>query len=363
MFFDVYSGKKVLITGDTGFKGSWLALWLLELGAEVYGYSLSPEKDEDNYVVCGLENEIKHFDGDVRDLKILVDYFGKIKPDIIFHLAAQSLVLESYKNPQETFSTNILGTINCFEAVRLTPSVKVAINVTSDKCYQNKEWVWGYRENDPMGGKDPYSASKSASEIITSSYIQSFFSNDDTPNVASVRAGNVIGAGDWAENRIIPDYFRAKKTNTELVIRNPNSTRPWQHVLEPLSGYMHLASMLYNEGKRFQGGWNFGPLDTVNRKVAELIKEIEKYNSTDVALAYIEENSETNLLKLDISKAVNQLNWKPVLDFKQAVKYTSEGYISDIVGNPAKESRRKTIQLYTKVAQNKKIPWSLLNDF
>jgi len=360
MFSDVYKGRKVLITGDTGFKGSWLVLWLLELGAEVYGYSLPPEKDEDNYVVCGLENEIKHLDGDVRDLKILVDYFGKIKPDIVFHLAAQSLVLESYQNPQETFSTNVLGTVNYFEAVRLTPSVKVAINITSDKCYQNNEWVWGYRENDPMGGKDPYSASKSASELIASSYISSFFSGSDTANVASVRAGNVIGAGDWAKNRIVPDYFRAKKTNTQLVIRNPNATRPWQHVLEPLSGYMHLASMLCNEGKRFQGGWNFGPLDTGSRKVAELIKEIEKHNSnTNVMIGNSENNSEANLLKLDISKAVNKLNWTPVLSFQETIKYTVEGYLSDLEVYSAKNDRLKTIQSYTETAQNQKLPWSL----
>ena len=355
MFFDVYSGKKVLITGDTGFKGSWLALWLLELGAEVYGYSLSPEKDEDNYVVCDLENEIKHFDGDVRDLKILVDYFGKIKPDIIFHLAAQSLVLESYNDPHETFATNVMGTVNLFEAVRLTPSVKVAINVTSDKCYKNNEWIWGYRENDPMGGKDPYSASKGASEIITSSYMSSFFTKEGTANIASVRAGNVIGAGDWAENRIIPDYFRAKKSNTELVIRNPNATRPWQHVLEPLSGYMHLASELYNVGKTFQGGWNFGPRDTMNRTVAELIEEIVKHDSnTDVVYGNSGDNLEANLLKLDISKAVSQLNWMPVLDFEETLKYTIEGYLSDLDGNSAIGDRLKTIESYTEAAKKPK---------
>ena len=360
MFSDVFKGKKVLVTGDTGFKGSWLALWLLELGAEVYGYSLPAERDEDNYVVCGLENKLEHFDGDIRDMKILVDYFSKIRPDIVFHLAAQSLVLESFKDPVETFSTNIMGTVNIFEAVLRTPSVKVAINVTSDKCYQNNEWIWGYRENDPMGGKDPYSASKSASEIITSPYLFSFFSDKNTANVASVRAGNVIGAGDWAENRIVPDYFRAKKSNTQLVIRNPSATRPWQHVLEPLSGYMDLASRLYSGDKSFQGGWNFGPLDEMSQTVGDLVENISKYDeNTNYFFGKTKHDLEANLLKLDISKAVSQLHWMPVMDFKETIKYTVEGYLSDLAGNSAKDDRLKTIKSYTKVAHTQKIAWSL----
>ncbi|MBT4662582.1 MAG: CDP-glucose 4,6-dehydratase [Candidatus Marinimicrobia bacterium] len=355
MFADIYKGKKVLITGDTGFKGSWLALWLLELDADVYGYALPPERDEDNFVVCGLERMFHHTDGDVRELKSLLQLFDKIHPDIVFHLAAQPLVLESYNDPHETFATNVMGTVNLFEAVRLTPSVKVAINVTSDKCYKNNEWIWGYRENDPMGGKDPYSASKGASEIITSSYMSSFFKNEGTANIASVRAGNVIGAGDWAENRIIPDYFRAKKSNTELVIRNPNATRPWQHVLEPLSGYMHLASELYNMGKTFQGGWNFGPLDEMNRTVAELIEKLGKLdNNTNIVYNNTEDNLEANLLKLDISKAVSQLNWMPVLDFEETLKYTIEGYLSDLDGNSAIGDRLKTIEFYTEAAKKQK---------
>ena len=360
MFSDLFKGKKVLITGDTGFKGSWLALWLLELGADVYGYALPPEREEDNFVVCKLGTLFHHNDGDVRDLKALIQLFDKIQPDIAFHLAAQPLVLESYKNPQETFSTNVMGTVNFFEAVRFNSSVKVAINVTSDKCYQNNELIRGYCENDPMGGKDPYSASKGASEIITSSYIKSFFSGNDTANVASVRAGNVIGAGDWAKHRIVPDYFRARKTNAQLVIRNPNATRPWQHVLEPLSGYMHLASELYNMGKTFQGGWNFGPLDEMNRTVAELIEKLGKLdNNTNIVYNNTEDNLEANLLKLDISKAVGQLNWMPVLNFKETVKYTLEGYLSDLDGNSAKDNRLKTIKSYTEAAKNRKIAWSL----
>jgi CDP-glucose 4,6-dehydratase len=360
MFSDIYKNKKVLITGDTGFKGSWLALWLLELGADVYGYSLPPEREIDNFVVCGLETIVQHTDGDIRDLEFLTKLFNKIKPDIVFHLAAQSLVLESYNQPQQTFATNTMGTVNIFEAVRLTSLVKVAINVTSDKCYHNNEWIWGYRENDSIGGKDPYSASKGASEIITSSYISSFFTNEDTANIASVRAGNVIGAGDWAENRIIPDYFRAKKSNTQLVIRNPNATRPWQHVLEPLSGYMDLASRLYSEDKTFQGGWNFGPLDEMSRTVGDLIENISKYDeNANYVFGKTKHDLEANLLKLDISKAVSQLNWMPVLDFKETIKYTVEGYLSDLAGNSAEDNRLKTIRSYTKTAQNRKISWAL----
>lgn len=359
MFSDFYKGKKVLITGDTGFKGSWLSLWLLELGSDVYGYSLQPEKDEDNYVVCNLADKIQHLDGDIRDLESFVAYYNKVQPDITFHLAAQSLVLKSYKDPYKTFSTNVIGSVNFFEAVRSTPSVKVGINVTSDKCYENNEWIWGYRENDRMGGKDPYSASKGASELITSSYRSAFFSKKDTANVASVRSGNVIGAGDWAENRIIPDYFRAKKNNSEIVIRNSTATRPWQHVLEPLSGYLLLASKLYNEGKIFQGGWNFGPLDSMNRTVGELIENIiMQDNASKYVFEKSNEKLESNLLKLDISKAVNQLNWKPVLDFKETVKITLDGYLSDLKGNSAIDERLKTIKSYKESAQTRKISWA-----
>ena len=360
MFSNIYKGKKVLITGDSGFKGSWLAIWLMQLGAEVYGYSLPPKKKTDNYVVCNLEKKIHHIDGDVRDLKTFVSYFNKIQPDIAFHFAAQPLVLKSYKNPQETFSTNIMGTVNFFEAVRSTPSVKVAINVTSDKCYQNNEWIWGYRETDRMGGKDPYSASKSASEIITSSYIFSFFSPDNTTNLASVRAGNVIGAGDWANQRIIPDFFRAKINKTQLIIRNPQATRPWQYVLEPLSGYLDLAAKLYSNGKRFQGGWNFGPLDTMNRPVLKLVEEMAKHdNNRDYIIDNDGKGLEATLLKLDISKAITQLEWKPVLDFHNTVKLTVEGYLSDLAGNSSLKNRLESLEYYLKEASLKKVQWAM----
>lgn len=330
LFSNIYKNKKVIITGDTGFKGSWLAIWLKELGAEVYGYALPPKTINDNFVVCNLYEKIHHQDGDIRDFNKLVKYFYKIQPDFAFHLAAQPLVLESYENPHYTFETNIMGTVNFFEAIRNTKSVKVALNITSDKCYKNNNWVWGYRENDPMGGKDPYSASKGCSELITDTYINSFFINSNC-NIASVRAGNVIGAGDWAEDRIVPDYFRALISNKKLIVRNPNATRPWQHVLEPLSGYLLLASKLFYD-KRYSGGWNFGPKDEMNFSVIELLDEI---NKLEKSVDFISDNNvnkpyEARFLKLDISKAVFELRWEPVLSFSDTIKFTVEGYLNDI---------------------------------
>jgi CDP-glucose 4,6-dehydratase len=256
----IYKGKTVLVTWDTGFKGSWLSLWLGHLGARVIGYSLPPKTAGDNYNICALGEKIIHIDGDIRDYRALQDVFSKYEPDMVFHLAAQALVLDSYKDPLYTFETNTMGTVNVLEAIRHTPSVKAAIVVTSDKCYDNKEWIYGYRETDPMGGVDPYSASKGACEIVASSYIRSFFNGENTANVATVRAGNVLGGGDWCANRIVPDCIRALQDNKPITIRNPDAVRPWQHVLEPLNGYLLLGASLYASGKSYFGPWNFGPL-------------------------------------------------------------------------------------------------------
>ncbi|TWI93807.1 CDP-glucose 4,6-dehydratase [Mucilaginibacter frigoritolerans] len=360
-FCNCYKGKKVLITGHTGFKGSWLAIWLKYLGADVYGYALPPNSEQDNFVSCNLKDEINHFEGDVRDGEKLKEYFKQIQPEFAFHLAAQPLVLYSYQNPVSTFETNLMGTVNFFEAVRQTSSVKVAINVTSDKCYDNKEWVWGYRENDPMGGKDPYSASKGCSELITASYINSFFKNDDSCLVASARAGNVIGGGDWAMDRILPDYFRSVKDNKKLLLRNPYSTRPWQHVLEPLSGYLHLGSTLLLKGRSFIGGWNFGPIDTNNYSVKDLIDKILlKDNKGGYIIPdQIEKLHEAVLLKLDVSKAVNLLNWEPVLNFDETVSFTVSGYQDDLYHTDnILDQRIKQIKLYTFKAKEKSIIWA-----
>ncbi len=346
LFDNVFHGKRVLITGDTGFKGSWLAIWLLEMGAEVYGYALPPKTEKDNFVTTDLSSRITHENGDIRDLAHFSTFFNKVKPDIAFHLAAQPLVLESYKDPETTFSTNLMGTVNFFEAVRKSESVKAAIIITSDKCYQNNEWVWGYRESDPMGGKDPYSASKGASEIITSSYLSSFFNKNNTPNIASARAGNVIGGGDWADNRIVPDFFSAIIKDETLLIRNPNATRPWQHVLEPLSGYLLLVSKLYTEGKQYSGGWNFGPLGDAHYTVKKLIDEMIimmgegqfDYPANQQAL------HEAMLLKLDISKVIHYLNWRPTLNFKETVAFTVNGYKSDMAKKEVYNARLDQIK-------------------
>ncbi|GGE55761.1 CDP-glucose 4,6-dehydratase [Pedobacter psychrotolerans] len=361
-FQNIYQGKKVLVTGHTGFKGSWLSIWLKELGAEVYGYALAPYTPLDNFVTTNLADVIHHQEGDVRDGEKLKKYFQEVQPDFAFHLAAQPLVLLSYQDPVGTFDTNLMGTVNFFEAVRATPSVRAAVNVTTDKCYDNREWVWGYRENDPMGGKDPYSASKGCSELITNSYLESFFKNEGTCNIASGRAGNVIGGGDWAADRIVPDYFRAVKDNQKLEIRNPYATRPWQHVLEPLSGYLILGAELFSKGKSFSGGWNFGPEDTSNYSVKDLIDETLLIESKGGYI--IPEGTpklhEAVLLKLDISKAANYLKWKPVLNFKETVKFTVDGYLTDIAddGNIL-ESRLNQIKEYTKKAEEKLINWSI----
>ncbi len=361
LFNNIYKNKKVLLTGDTGFKGSWLAIWLKELGAEVYGYSLPPQRKEDNFVKCNLNEIIHHLDGDIRDLKKLNKYFEEVKPDIAFHLAAQPIVLESYNNPHYTFETNIMGTVNFFESVRQTNSVKAALNITSDKCYQNNEWVWGYRENDPMGGKDPYSASKGCSELVTNCYLNSFFTNNTHCSIASLRAGNVIGGGDWAEYRIVPDFFRAINNKEKLLIRNPNATRPWQHVLEPLSGYLLLASKLFSDGNKYSGGWNFGPLDQSNHKVSELIEAVTKYYGKGEVVFddSSEKLHEANMLKLDISKAQWNLKWNPVLNFEELIKFTVDGYTSEFQTDSIYEKRKQQIQDYINLAQQKGIEWSL----
>jgi len=359
-FSNIYKGKKVLITGHTGFKGSWLAIWLKNLGAEVYGYALPSYSEMDNFVTCKLSSQINHKVGDVRNGNELKSYFEEVQPDIAFHLAAQPLVLLSYQDPVGTFDTNLMGTVNFFEAVRSTPSVKAAINVTTDKCYDNKEWIWGYRENDPMGGKDPYSASKGCSELITNSYLESFFIKEGTCNIASARAGNVIGGGDWASDRIIPDYFRAIQNARKLEIRNPYATRPWQHVLEPLSGYLTLGQLLITNGKSISGGWNFGPEDSENYSVKQLI---DKMLFLDNKGGYIipdcvEKPHEAVLLKLDISKAVSLLEWRPTLNFDETVSFTLDGYNEDLVGGNVYANRINQIKSYTSKANAKKINWA-----
>lgn len=325
-----YKGKKVLITGHTGFKGAWLAIWLQKMGAKVIGYALDPQYDQGIYQNSGIENLITDYRADIRDLNKLLEVFHDEKPEIVFHLAAQALVLESYANPINNFEVNVMGTANVLEAIRKTSSVVSGIMVTTDKCYENKEWVWAYRENEPMGGHDPYSASKGAAELIISSYRNSFFSKKGCPGIASARAGNVIGGGDWSENRLVPDIMKAIKNGNIISIRNPMATRPWQYVLEPLSGYLKLGMLLAESPEKYAEAWNFGPYmqdvypvkDIVNN-IIELAKQGQWEDHSDK-----EKLHEANLLMLDISKAIHKLNWKPTLSFKEGLELTVDWYFN-----------------------------------
>lgn len=334
MFSNIYKGKKVLITGHTGFKGSWLSIWLNLMGAKVIGYALEPYTDRDNFVITKLEDKITHILGDVRVYQNLLNVFNKYEPDFVFHLAAQPLVRESYLNPKETYDVNIVGTVNVLECCRLTESVKVIINVTTDKCYENKEWIWGYRENDRLGGYDPYSSSKAGSEMVTAAYRQSFFNpgkvSENGKGLASVRAGNVIGGGDWQKDRLIPDCIGALENNEPVIIRNPSAIRPWQHVLEPLSGYLILAEKMFENPGQFCEAWNFGPEEESMKSVGEITDLIIKNWRKGSWQSQSEKNAphETGILKLDISKAKMLFKWKPVWNIEKAVKKTIEWYNS-----------------------------------
>lgn len=319
---EMYNGKRVLVTGHTGFKGSWLSIWLKSLGAEVIGYSLEPHTEPSMFKVCNLESQMTSIIGDVRNYPVLHRVIEEYKPDMIFHLAAQALVRHSYKNPIETYETNIMGTVNLLEAAKNSKSVKSVIVVTTDKCYENKEWVYGYRETDPMGGYDPYSSSKGCAELIVSSYRNSFY-NERGIALSSVRAGNVIGGGDWSEDRLIPDFVRSSLKEEPVIIRNPSATRPWQYVLEPLSGYLLLGALMIGDRENYSGAWNFGPRDADVLGVEEILNLCTKIWGRGVV--NIERNNnlhEASLLKLDISKARTILNWDPVYNIKKAVEET-----------------------------------------
>ena len=322
-----YSGRTVLVTGDTGFKGSWLSIWLDRLGARVVGLALPPRNDHDNYVICGLDRNIRHINGDIRDVERVSRVMADNEPSVVFHLAAQALVIDSYKDPLGTFQTNTIGTANVLEAIRGCSSVRAAVMVASDKCYENREWVHGYRETDPLGGRDPYSASKGASEIVTSSYMRSFFSAPKTANIASVRAGNVIGGGDWAPNRIVPDCIRAISRGRPVIVRNPDAVRPWQHVLEPLHGYLGLGALLLKSQKKYCGAWNFGPSHRNQVTVRRLVETVLRYwGDGRYSIRRAGGPKEACLLALDISKATNILGWSPALDFDTTVRWAVEEY-------------------------------------
>jgi len=361
MFGDIYRHKNVFLTGHTGFKGSWLALWLSHLGANVFGYALAPPTEPSHFALIGLD--MPSVTGDVRDGEALALALNKQKPDIIFHLAAQAIVRRSYREPLETVASNILGTANLLEAARACPSVRAIVIVTSDKCYENREWPWGYREIDRLGGYDPYSASKACAEILTRSWRDSFFNLRDYGKthgvlVASARAGNVIGGGDWGADRLIPDIMRAVAQSRKVVIRNPRAVRPWQHVLEPLSGYLALGQKLLDGQKEFADAWNFGPADEGHLSVGDLVRKIKTiwpkidYEiQQDPAAPH-----EAGLLRLDCSKARLTLPWTPAWSGQDAIGNTAGWY--RMFYESGKIDSAGNLASYIKAARDKGLAWT-----
>lgn len=347
-----WNGKHVLLTGHTGFKGSWLSLWLQSMGAQVVGYALNPPTHPSLFEAAEVAKGMISIIGDIRDLEHLCKVFAEHQPEVVIHMAAQPLVRYSYIEPVETYSTNVMGTVNLLEAVRNTKSVKVVVNVTTDKCYENREWAWGYRENEAMGGYDPYSSSKGCAELVTAAYRNSYFHPDKYKEhgvaIASGRAGNVIGGGDWADDRLIPDIMRAISESKPVNIRNPHAIRPWQHVLEPLAGYLVLAQKLYEEGAVYAEGWNFGPNDEDAKPVQWIVEKLTR--SWGDGASWVvdggEHPHEAHYLKLDCSKAKSRLDWHPRWNLEEALEAIVEWQRAYRDGKAIKSVTLEQIQQY-----------------
>ncbi|MBA3656403.1 MAG: CDP-glucose 4,6-dehydratase [Gemmatimonadaceae bacterium] len=346
---DSFRGKRVAVTGHTGFKGSWLTFILTELGADVMGYALPPASGGvSHFDKLGLARRIRHVVGDVRDPAALSAAISSFKPEYVFHLAAQALVRESYDDPSTTFSTNVMGSVNLLEAVRKCDSVRSLVFVTSDKCYENVEWIWGYRENDQLGGRDPYSASKGAAELVFAAYWNSYFSTREMFGAATARAGNVIGGGDWAKDRIVPDCVRAAQTKTPIRLRNPGSTRPWQHVLEPISGYLLLGAALRDDPAAFGGPWNFGPSTAEVRTVRDVAEAISAHlggGGVEIESA-TRAHHEARLLQLNCDKAHQLLGWYPRWTADKTIDATAEWYRTVLQGAVAETVTRSQVLDY-----------------
>jgi CDP-glucose 4,6-dehydratase len=345
-----WKGKKVFLTGHTGFKGSWLSLWLQNMGVLLKGYSLDVNTKPALFTQANVAAEMESEIGDIRNLEQLTESMVSFSPDILIHMAAQPLVRLSYQEPVDTYTTNVIGTVNVLEAARKCLGLKAIVSVTTDKCYENKEWDWGYRESEPMGGHDPYSSSKGCAELVTSAYRRSFFNSDNTASLASARAGNVIGGGDWAEDRLIPDILRAFEKSEQVVIRNPLSTRPWQHVLEPLSGYLVLAQELYLNGDDFAEGWNFGPKDEECKPVNWILDQMVTHWGNNASWILDKNNNphEAGFLKLDCSKAASRLKWKPKWNLNFTLKSIVEWHQIYSSGSDIKKQCLKEINTYCK---------------
>jgi CDP-glucose 4,6-dehydratase len=345
-----WRNKKVFITGHTGFKGSWLSLWLQHLGAEIAGYALDPPTKTNLFTETKIAKNMHDVRADIRDYQTLATTLKNFNPDIIFHLAAQPLVRYSYANPIETYATNVMGTVNLLEAARQCANVRAIVNVTTDKCYENREWFWGYREEEPLGGRDPYSNSKACSELVTSAYRDSFFQKDSQVGLASARAGNVIGGGDWAQDRLVPDIITACVANSPIKIRYPHAIRPWQHVLDPLNGYLRLAEQLYHHPKKFSEAWNFGPAEHDAKSVAAITDIILQLWKHPTSWQSDEKNHphEANFLKLDCAKAHSKLNWKIRWNIDDALNATVNWYQAFYQGNDTRQFSLQQIEHFMK---------------